>query len=361
MTHRERFLRVLRYEHVDRTPYWATGGWGQTMRRWHAEGFPEGADLNQYFGSERTVGIPVYYGPWPMFPREVIREDGEKEIVRNHEGIIMQVYKHDWDQSMPHFLEFPVKTRADYRKVIKPRLTGPPEDRLPADWKRKCESWKSRTDPLCLFGDRWSGFFGPLRNIMGLENLAMAFYDDPALVEEMMDDICENVLAISARILDDTDIDYWGFWEDMGMKTGPLLSPTMFRKYMVPRYRRVTDFLRSRGVQYIGVDSDGDVHDLIPHWLHAGLNLLWPCEIAANMEPGPIKKKYGRDLTLFGGIDKRAIAAGPKAIDEELKKVPPLVAGGGYVPMVDHSCPPDISWSNCCYYMEKLRKAIEIA
>jgi uroporphyrinogen decarboxylase len=147
----------------------------------------------------------------------------------------------------------------------------------------------------------------------------------------------------------------------MGMKTGPLLSPELFDRFMVPRYRRVTDYLRSRGVDLIFVDSDGDVHALIPLWLKAGVNGLWPCEIAANMEPAPIKNQYGRDLLLCGGIDKRALAAGPKAIDEELKKVPPLVAGGGYVPMVDHSCPPDISWSNYCYYMEKLKEAIRIA
>jgi len=361
MTHRERFNRILRYQPVDRAPYWAVGGWSQTMRRWHAEGFPEGADLNEYFSSEPTMGIPIYYGPWPMFEHEVIREEGDKETIRNHEGIIMQLYKSDSDQSMPHFLEFPVKTREDYRKAMRPRLTGRPEDRFPADWKERCEKWRTRTNPLLLFGDRWSGFFGPLRNLMGLENLSFAFYDDPALVEEMMDDICENVIAISSRILDDTDVDYWCFWEDMGMKSGPLLSPAMFRKYMVPRYRRVTEFLRSRGIELIFVDSDGDARSLIPHWLDAGLNGLWPCEIAANMEPGPIKKEYGRDLLLCGGIDKRAIAAGPEAIDEELKKVPPLVAEGGYIPMVDHSCPPDISWSNHCYYMEKLRKAIEIA
>jgi len=361
MTHRERFHRILHYQPVDRAPYWSTGGWVQTMRRWHAEGLPEGMDVSEYFGSENTVGIKIYYGPWPRFEQQLIRTEGDKQIIRNHEGIIMQVYVEDTDQSMPHFIDFPVKTRDDYRKLLKPRLTGPADDRFPADWGEQCRAWKDRTDPLCLFGDRWSGFFGPLRNMMGLQNLSYAFYDDPALIEEMMDDIADNVIRITDKILSDTDIDYWAFWEDMGMKSGPLLSPELFRKFMVPRYRRVCDFLRSRGVDLIFVDSDGDVRQLIPHWLDAGINGLWPNEIAANMEPAPIKKEYGRDLLLFGGIDKRALAEGPTAIDRELAKVPPLVADGGYVPMVDHGCPPDISWPNFCYYMEKLWEAIQIA
>jgi hypothetical protein len=360
MTHLERFNRILHYESVDRAPYWGTGGWSQTERRWQSEGKPADKGVPEIFGAEDTMGIGTYYGPWPHFELEVIEETEDKQIMRNHEGIIMQVFRSDTDRSMPHFLEFPVKTRDDYRKIMKPRLTRPPEERFPEDWAEQVAGWKDRTSPLCLFGDRWSGFFGPLRNMMGLQNLAYAFHDDPALIEEMMDDICDNILAITKRILRDTTIDYWAFWEDMGMKTGPLLSPAMFRKYMVPRYRRVTDYLRSQGVDLIFVDSDGNVDDLIPHWLDAGVNGLWPNEIAAGMEPAPLKKKYGRDLLLFGGIDKRAIAAGRDAIDRELAKVPPLVAEGGYVPMVDHSCPPDISWSNYCYYMEKLWEVIQI-
>jgi uroporphyrinogen-III decarboxylase len=361
MNHLERFRNVLHHKPVDRTPYWPTHGWSQTNQRWLEEGMPEGKSLEEIFDAEATLGVGVYYGPWPRIQEETLEQNGEKRIMRNHEGIIMQVYLHDTDKSMPHFLDFPVKTRDDYRKILKPRLTGPAEDRLPHDWNVRVAQWKNRTDPLNLFADRWGGFFGPLRNMMGLENLIYAFYDQPALVEEMMDDIADNMIRITDRILQDTDIDFFSFWEDMGMKTGPLLSPSLFKQYMVPRYRRVVDFLRSRGVDVIFVDSDGDVHDLIPHWLDAGINGIWPCEIAASMEPAPIQKEYGKDLLLFGGIDKRAIIESPEAIDEELKKVPPLVAAGGYVPMVDHSCPPDISWDNYCYYMEALRKAIQIA
>ena len=359
MTHLERFYGILRYQPVDRAPWWPTGGWSQTMKRWHEEGLPEGVSLKDYFGAEETVGVGVYYGPWPMFPLETLEEYDDKRLMRNHEGILMEVYVSDTDRSMPHFIDFPVKNRADYRRLLKPRLCGAADDRLPQNWDAKVAGWKQRTDPLCLFADRWGGFFGPLRNMMGLENLIYAFYDDPALVEEMMDDIADNVIRVTDRILRDIDIDYFAFWEDMGMKTGPLLSPTFFDRYMVPRYRRVVDFLRARGVEFIFVDSDGNVRDLIPLWLKAGVNGLWPCEIASAMEPAPLKAEFGRDLLLFGGIDKRALSAGPAAIDAELAKVPSLVSSGGYVPMVDHGCPPDISWANYCYYMEALLRALE--
>ncbi|HVP18480.1 MAG TPA: hypothetical protein VMU36_05735, partial [Spirochaetia bacterium] len=68
------------------------------------------------------------------------------------------------------------------------------------------------------------------------------------------------------------------------------------------------------------------------------------------------RRKYGRDLILFGGIDKRALSQGRAAIDAELEgKVKPLLEQGGYFPMLDHYAPPDISFENYMYYRIKLK------
>jgi len=140
----------------------------------------------------------------------------------------------------------------------------------------------------------------------------------------------------------------------MAYKSAPLLSPAMARKYMLPRYRRVTDYIFSRGVPYIGLDSDGQVDPLIPIWMDAGLNFLYPFEVQAGMDVLAVRKKYGKGLRIWGGVDKRALAYGPAAIDAELHRVEDLIHEGGYLPHTDHSCPPDISFQNFCYYMEKL-------
>lgn len=67
-----------------------------------------------------------------------------------------------------------------------------------------------------------------------------------------------------------------------------------------------------------------------------------------------VRRRFGRDLRMFGGVDKRALAAGPGAVDAELRRVAPLVQDGGYIPTPDHSIPPDVSYANYCYYMERL-------
>jgi hypothetical protein len=63
---------------------------------------------------------------------------------------------------------------------------------------------------------------------------------------------------------------------------------------------------------------------------------------------------------MMGGLDKRQLMKGRAEIDQELdRKVEPVAATGGYVPMVDHLVPPDVPWSNFCYYRDSLNSLVE--
>jgi uroporphyrinogen decarboxylase len=209
-----------------------------------------------------------------------------------------------------------------------------------------------------VISDRWGGFFGPLRNLTGVEALATLFYDDPAFVEEMMDGIAQFMIALLGALLEHTDIDVFGFWEDMAYKTGPLISPEMVRRHMLPRYRRVVDFLRSRGVRWFALDSDGQIGPLIGAWMDAGINILYPFEVQAGMDVLEVRRRYGRELRIWGGVDKRALAWGRGAIDRELERIQPLVREGGYVAFPDHSLPPDVPYANLRYFMDRLRRVV---
>ena len=118
--------------------------------------------------------------------------------------------------------------------------------------------------------------------------------------------------------------------------------------------RRVCDWLRSRGVRHIWLDSDGDIHSLIPIWLESGINGLWPFEVQAGMDVVEIRRTYRHELGIAGGIDKRCVAAGGDAMRREVDRVMPLVEDGGYFPELDHSAPPDISWAHMCEYTSYL-------
>jgi uroporphyrinogen-III decarboxylase len=354
MNDRERFLACMNYQPVDHVPFWSWGGWPETIQRWGQEGYdPAKGDPATAIADKRFV-VGHWFFPNPAFERKVISEDAEHVVYINHEGILMKEMKNNPMSSMPQFLKFPVETRREFRQFWKERMQPDLTQRIGPDWKQKLKEWRAQPMPFIVISDRWGGFFGPLRNLVGVENLCLLFHDDPAFVEEMMEANADFIIAMMSQILDVIDIDAFGFWEDMAYNHAPLISPDMVRKFMLPRYRRVADYLRRRGVPYIGLDSDGQVHPLIPVWLDAGLNFLYPFEVQSGMDVLDVRRRYGRDLRIWGGLDKRALAHGPAAIDAELARLKPLIDEGGYVPHTDHSCPPNISFPNYCYHLKRL-------
>ncbi len=353
MNDRERFWNLLEYKEVDRCVYGVgMGMWPETIERWQREGYDPLQPLP--FPTDHWEWIGHWFFPHPPFERQVISEDEETIVYINHEGILMREFKKNPMSSMPQFLRFPVERREDFQRFFLERMRPNLEERIGPGWVEKLRSYRGRDFPLIIIADRWGGFFGPLRNLVGVEKLCMLFYDDPAFVEEMMDAVADFLIQMMERILEHTDIDMFGFWEDMAYKTGPLISPDMVRKFMLPRYRRVVEFLRSRGVKWISLDSDGNISSLIPIWLEAGINFLYPFEVQAGMDVVEVRRKFGKELRMMGGIDKRALAKGPEAIDAELKRIAPLVQEGGYIPAPDHGIPPDVPYPHYLYFMERL-------
>jgi uroporphyrinogen decarboxylase len=196
--------------------------------------------------------------------------------------------------------------------------------------------------------------------LLGVERALFAFYDEPALIHEMMECYTEFVLGILPQVIETAPLTAVFFWEDMCYRGGPLISPAMFREFMVPRYRRITDLARSKGIDVVFVDSDGDVSQLIPLWIQSGINGVYPMEVAAGMDVVKLRRQYGRDLLITGGIDKRALAAGPQAIDDELKAKMPLADEGGYIPHIDHAIPHDVPYEAFAYYWRRKKEFLGI-
>ena len=139
----------------------------------------------------------------------------------------------------------------------------------------------------------------------------------------------------------------------MCYRQGPLISPAMFKKLMVPRYKRVTDFLRNEcGCEFHMLDCDGNIHQLVGLWLEGGINVMFPLE-AAHTDAYKIADEFGKKVALRGYFDKRALIAGKEAIDKEFERITPLLKRGGFIPHTDHRVPPDVSWENYRYYRMK--------
>lgn len=356
MNDRERFLATMYYRERDRCPWGEMGFWPETLGRWHKEGWPEDIELNRFLGFDRLrEQVDVSLDFVPPFEEEVLEESDRYRIVRRDIGVIAREFKGELSYHMPQWLRFPMETRDDWEKEIKPRLNPDSPGRYPEDWEEKVRGWRQRDYPLTI---RMGSIFGWLRNWMGLERICATFYDDPDWIQEMMDYLAGFCCACGRRALEDLDLDYVLLWEDMAYKSGPMISPAMFRRFMLRPYKQLTGFIRDHGVELIIVDSDGYAEPLIPLWMEGGVNGIYPLERAADMDPIRLRNRFGRELRMLGGIDKRAMIAGPAAaIDAQLAYVAPLLREGGYIPWCDHWVPPDVSLKNYLYYVKRMKEA----
>ncbi|MDZ7373976.1 MAG: hypothetical protein ONB23_08380 [candidate division KSB1 bacterium] len=360
MTDRERWRRVFRFQSVDHVPDMEFGYWKTTLLRWREEGFPAHIDTNEaaerYFGLCRRRKLPVSVGLYPDFEEEILGEEGEYWIRRNKEGAICRVRKDDPEGSIPAVIRYPIQTREDWLR-FKERLDANTVGRYPPDWDRVCQEFNSSSEPV---GIELGSLFGWIRDWMGLERLCFALYDDRTWVEEMMDHLVDLVLQVIPGALRDVRLDFGAFWEDMAYRNGPMISPRLFHELLVPRYRRITEVCRRHGLDLFYVDCDGNILNLIEGWLKAGISIMFPLEVRGGSDPVAIRQRFGRQVLLMGGVDKTKLIEGKRAIREEIRRLEPLVAEGGFIPHVDHRVPPDVSYENYLYYLQVKREAFGI-
>ena len=125
---------------------------------------------------------------------------------------------------------------------------------------------------------------------------------------------------------------------------------------MLPNYQKVTSFLAEHGVKLSWVDCDGNIEALLPLWIEGGVRGFYPLEVASGMDAASLRERYGREIVMWGNVDKRALAAGKEAIDAELARLAPVAAQGGFIPLVDHGVPDDVSLANYLYYLEQRKR-----
>ncbi len=367
MNARERFISTIRFEKLDRPLRWeAPAIWEATIRKWYLEGLPENiscknitdSEIYEYFDMEAPKWLP-FQGGWigdpyyPMFEYRVIEDMGENVIIEDVDGIVKKIRKEDPDGSMPQFLTFPVQTRQDYEKRIVPRYDYKSRGRFPEDWSKLVLEYKERKFVLGMFV---IGPFGHLRNLMGDETLMYTLYDDPEFIDEIITRWTHFYEGFISIVTNEVTPDLIIIWEDMCYKSGPLVSPAMYVKYLANPLSKVIKTARARGIEGIVVDNDGDCSKMLPIYLDCGANAFFPFEVQANMNIVKVREEYGKRFTIIGGLDKRTLAINEEAIVEEIKqKVPFLLSEGGYIPMIDHSVPSNVTMKMFRFYLDYLR------
>ncbi len=318
MNSRQRLRETLRYGKPDRIPYFEEEIREDVISSWRKQGMPVRTDPLQMFPSDRLEEFEPDLQPQPGLASWPSLEDGLARL----------------------------------RRSLNPDTPG----RFPGNWHAQVRRWRTREHVLMAEAHR--GFFLS----MGVDGwrrfaeVACLLRDKPRLVHEHMEIQGDFAARMARKLLHEVEIDAAVFSEPIGGNTGPLISPRMYEDFVLTSYDPLFEVLASHNVEVVIFRTYANARLLLGSCLKKGFNCLWASEVnTPDMDYRDIRKEFGRDLRLIGGIDLDALRHGREAIRREImEKVPPLLDSGGYVPLADGRVREDVPYENYVYYRELL-------
>jgi uroporphyrinogen decarboxylase len=356
LTSRERMGRILRRQPVDRVAA-SEGFWGDVYKKWVSEGHvKDGESLEDHFKFDFRGGGWFNQVADLDFKEEIVEETEESKLVRNGNGALLRWWK--VRSGCPEHVDFLVKDRSGWEAHIRPFLKDAStyRRRIPFEGYRQTKEKCAREN---LFFT-WSGVnvFELMHPICGHEYMLMGMALDPDWVRDMCEVLADQTLNLMEILFAEEGLpDGVFFYEDMGFKGKPFMSPKMYKEIVWPSHKRTFDYAHSKGLPVI-VHSCGFVEPLVPGLIEAGMDCLQAMEVKAGMDLVHLKQTYGDRIAFFGGMDVRCIESNDKAqIEAELqKKLPVAMAGSGYILHSDHSISDRVEYASYKYFLDRGRE-----
>ena len=323
MTGRERFRETMRYGCPDHVPYFEEGIRDDVLEQWRQQGLAKDTDLYQMFRLDRHELLPVNLEPRPALTT--------------------------WPTTLGEL--------DSLRRCLDPTDAG----RVPDDWPARVDAWRTRSHVVGLQVHR--GFFLSMgvRDWTRFTEAVYQVMDAPVLVHAIMGIHAEFAVQLIERILNEVEVDFALFSEPIGGNEGPLLSPKTYEEFMLASYKPILDLLRRRGVQTIIYRTYANSRVLLPAVVKAGFDCLWAVEVNTEaMDYRSIRRQFGRDLRLIGGIDADTLLLDNEAIRREvIGKVPPFMAEGGIIPMADGRVRANVPFERYACYRRLLAQVTQ--
>jgi uroporphyrinogen-III decarboxylase len=192
-----------------------------------------------------------------------------------------------------------------------------------------------------ILGGDWSPFWHDAIDLLGMETLFLKLYDEPEVVDAILQQVVDYYAAVSERIFaaagDAIDIFFIG--NDFGGQTGPLLGEQLFRRFMFPHLQRLCRLGHDHG-KLVMMHCCGSYVPLVPAMIEAGLDgvqALQPTTL--DMQPAALKARFGRQLVFNGCIDSHhvLIEGTPGLVRQRTREVLDIMRpGGGYILSASH-------------------------
>ena len=194
--------------------------------------------------------------------------------------------------------------------------------------------------------------------LRGLEQFLTDMMTDEGYTNALLDKMMEYPRKICRKFIE-MGVDMIWMGDDIAAQHGMLMSPALWRKYLKPRYAKLFAMMKCQKKDIkLCYHSCGNPEAVLPELIEIGLDVLNPIQPLA-MDPPTIKKKYGEEVTLFGGFDIQNIL--PKGsrdeIDAEVRRlIEGCAAGGGFIIAPAHNVQSDTPFENIEAFYEAVEK-----
>ena len=319
MNNRQRFYETLHYGNPDRPPYFEEGIRNETLSTWLNQGMPRNIDLQTQFPSDGRIEVRLELDPNPPYEQ--------------------------WPSRLVDLERLP--ERLDLSDPI----------RIPDNFDPELIK---ETDSVCMVRTH-EGFFLSMevRDGATFTKLMYQIQDDPHFVHKWMEIRGEFAAKLADNVLQKAPFDAMIFSEPIGDNNGSLISPKMYEDIVLPSYKPLLEVASRHGIETLICRTYANMKVLIPSLLKWGIDCLWACEVEQNVMNYPtLRKEFGKDLKLIGGIDLDALRSSKGAIRQAVDEIKPLVEEGGFIPLADGRIRPDVPYDNYVYYRKLLREII---
>lgn len=362
LTSKERFARILKHQPVDRIGLFEVF-WRETVQKWSAEGhFARPEMVSDHFGLDvRRTGGEITPGDYKTinlvadvdYGEQLVEETESAKLLRDGNGALLRWIKEG--SGAPEHVDFSVRDRKSWEAQIRPRLL----DESTYERRINFASYRALR-AKCAQDERYMtcGVVGPfdlMSPMCGHQHLLIGMAEDAEWVRTMADLYVTVMVRLLETLFEREGLpDGLWVWDDLGFKGRPFMSPAMYRAQVFPAHKKLFDFAHSRGLPAV-LHCDGYVEALIPSLIEAGINCLQPLEAKAGMDLLKLKKRFGDQIALIGGMDERVLETNDcQAVEGQLlSKVPQAMAGSGYVLQVDHSVSPLVEYETYKFFAER--------
>jgi hypothetical protein len=223
-----------------------------------------------------------------------------------------------------------------------------------ADVEEQADRLDGRSRPASASaGSTW----GLVRSWMGPKRAALAIYDEPDLVQEMIEWQTWAFDEFTVPAIERYRPEVITMWEDFCYNHGMMISPRSFREFCAAHYRHVAEVGRDCGAELLIVDSDGKVDEYCLILEEMGFNGCWPMEQVCGNDLLAFRKRQPKFI-FAGGIEKEIANTGQghRMRPELFPKVPKMLEQGGYLPMFDHALQTGVGFQELCQCMTLLHQ-----